>query len=102
MELNIKPLEKWSYDNDHESKGPNGQLHPMFEGWQPTQASIKNLSLKKINIARQMKYSISFINFFFEKQHIVRFKTEWNTAFIEHCERHAKWEEKRYASDIQI
>jgi hypothetical protein len=93
--LNIKPLEKWSYDNDHESKGPNAQLHPMFEGWQPTQASIKHLFYtKQINTFQQMKYSISFVSFFFKKQHIVKFKTQWNSAFIEHCERNAEWENK--------
>jgi len=73
-------------------EGPLGIRHPIPMNWQPAGWAIKQLEFSRIPFKKQQKYLPSFVDFYSKKTHIMRFKTQWNRAFIAHCERNHAWE----------
>ena len=69
--------------------GELATLHPMFEEWQP--AGWMQGALKANGLQQWERWHKKFVDFYLDKPHILRYKTDWNKAFFEHCKKNKAW-----------
>ena len=79
-----------------ESEGPLATRHAMFAVWEPAKWALRHLADEGVSYRASYRYRESFVRFYLNKPHIIRFKTDWNRAFIAHCQRKAKWESEAH------